>query len=411
PGPVQDPIVSPLAQDDDVDLAQLHDRPIVMNFAEPQAEYSALHKACGLMARGDLGIVQVTGRDALTFLNNLLTNALVGKESKQPMPVGTGCYSFFLNLKGRVVADASVLRIDDETVWLLTSRPLAATLAEALDRYRFTEKAAFSVISNDHYVLSLLGPDCHAILESGADVAPAFQTRPDDFPATSFNAVASMKLAGQSVTAVTDDSLGRPGVHLIVPINAAASIWDDLTTRFGQTLDDRQFGQRRLRPVGWGMFNAVRIEAGLPLLGVDFALAEPSKPGRAKAGDDTPEQKGGVLPAETGPLFDRAVSVVGGCYLGQEVVARMHARQVQAKNLVGLRMTEDALPGAGAPVERNDQQIGIVTSSTLSPILSMASIALATIKRPHFEVGTTVVVPAEGRRVSAEVVELPFVQT
>ena len=94
-----------------------------------------------------------------------------------------------------------------------------------------------------------------------------------------------------------------------------------------------------------------------------------------------PETKGGTLPAETGPLFERAVSVTGGCYLGQEVVARMHARNVVARRICGIRMDEDALPSAGAEVEVNGEPAGLITSSTLSPVLSNACIALAMLKR------------------------------
>ena len=160
------------------------------------------------------------------------------------------------------------------------------------------------------------------------------------------------------------------------------------------------------------MFNACRIEAGTPILGIDFAASPPSRPG-PKAAEETagePEPRGGTLPAETGVLFSRAVSVTGGCYLGQEVVARMHARNVVARKIVGIRMTEDALPSAGAEVEVGDQAVGVITSSTLSPVLSNTCIGLAMLKRPHFEPGTQVSILAEGRRAGGVTVDLPFLR-
>ena len=414
PDAVNDPIVA-LAQEQDaeelVEVSAWGDVPIVTSFAEPQAEYAALRKACGLMARGDLGVVEATGRDALPFLNNLLTNGLISKETKAAMPVGSGCHSFFLNLRGRVVADPLVVRVEEERILMLVSRPLAGVLVKALDLYRFAEKVRLRDASDEWYVLSLVGPTCGGILAEAGDTTPAFEARPSDFPATSYVAACPVRFAGAEGYAVSDvDFAGVGARHLIVPRDRASAIWEDLTTRFGDTLDDRRFGQRRLRPAGWAMFNAVRIEAGLPLLGIDFAPAPPSKPGRRPEGEEPPETKGGALPAETGPLFEQTVSVVSGCYLGQEVVARMHARQVQAKKIVGLKMDEDALPAAGAPVEVDDAVVGSVTSSTLSPVPSAAAIALATLKRPHFEIGTTVRVPAEGRWATARVVTLPFVE-
>ena len=123
-------------------------------------------------------------------------------------------------------------------------------------------------------------------------------------------------------------------------------------------------------------FNAARIEAGRPLLGIDF--------------DDT------ILPAETGQM-SRAVSFTKGCYPGQEIVARMHARQVVAKQIAGLKFADDALPIAGANVTDDQGNIvGGITSSTVSPMLSNTAIAIALLKRPFFNVGSVVNVPARG---------------
>ncbi len=111
-------------------------------------------------------------------------------------------------------------------------------------------------------------------------------------------------------------------------------------------------------------------------------------------------------------MFDLAVSVTKGCYLGQEVVARMHARKVVARKIVGLKMSADALPMAGTEIFDADQKpIGVLTSSTISPRLSNACLAMALLKRPHFELGTTVRVPAEGAIHDAVVVETPFVRS
>jgi folate-binding protein YgfZ len=137
------------------------------------------------------------------------------------------------------------------------------------------------------------------------------------------------------------------------------------------------------------VFNTARIEAGRPLFGIDF--------------DDT------VLPAETGQL-ERAVSFTKGCYLGQEIVARMHARGQVARRIVGIKMREDALPIAGAPIVDDQQnQIGGITSSTISPVLSNASICLGLIKSAFSAVGTQIRIAAEGAFRQGIVVELPFV--
>src|SRR5882724_2590918 len=73
---------------------------IVSTFGEPQAEYAALHKTCGMMDLPQRGLLELTGKDRLPFLNNLLTNATWDKAAKTGIPAGKGVYAFFLNLKG-----------------------------------------------------------------------------------------------------------------------------------------------------------------------------------------------------------------------------------------------------------------------------------------------------------------------
>src|SRR5262249_34854605 len=142
------------------------------------------------------------------------------------------------------------------------------------------------------------------------------------------------------------------------------------------------------RPIGWAAFNATRIEGGRPIFGIDF--------------DDS------ILPAETGQL-ERAVSFTKGCYLGQEIVARMHARGQLAKQLVGIRMESDALPIAGAKIyDAGQDEIGGVTSSTISPVLSNASLCLGYVKKPFIAEGTKVSIPAEGAMRVGVVAAIPF---
>ncbi len=397
-----DPVADVLRQDasaEDYEWIGWDQTPVVSHFSG----------GCGLMTRPELGVVEATGNEAVLFLHNLLTQALVDPATKAELPAGCGCPSFFLNLKGRIVADPVVVRPDGERVLLVVDRRLAAMLATTLDAFRFAERVRLRDASDDWHALQLHGSGAMDLLDRAADTQVAWPARPTDSPATHHLPVASAKLAGGEAICVHDDITGHAGLTVLVPRERAAGVWQDWTTRFGQTSDGRPFGDRPLRPVGWSMFNACRVEAGRPMLGVDFLASPPPRPGpKPKDGGDEPAVKGGTLPAETGPLFDTHVSVTGGCYLGQEVVARMHARRVTAKKVVGIRMDDDALPTAGAPVEVADAQVGQVTSSTLSPILSNACLVLATLKRPHFEVGTVVSIPAEGRHAAGKVVELPF---
>ena len=88
----------------------------------------------------------------------------------------------------------------------------------------------------------------------------------------------------------------------------------------------------------------------------------------------------------------------------------MYARAQVARKLVGIKIDGDALPLAGAHCYDNDSnEIGGITSSTVSPVLSNAAICLGYLKKPHYTEGTVVTVPAEGSMRSARVVPTPFV--
>jgi len=196
-----------------------------------------------------------------------------------------------------------------------------------------------------------------------------------------------VQLYDTDVTVWRDDPAAVPGYHLVIPIESVAQVWTGFLTQFGQPTG---IGRRPLRAAGWAAYNATRIEGGRPIFGIDF--------------DAT------ILPHETGQLA-RAVSFTKGCYLGQEIVARMQARGQFAKQIVGIKMAGDKLPLAGTLIyDANDNQIGGVTSSTVSPILSNVAICLGFVKKLFAEVGTVVIIPAEGEMRKGSVAVLPFLK-
>jgi aminomethyltransferase len=379
---------------------------IVSTFDEPQAEYSAIRKGCGLMDLPQRGVLELTGKDRHAFLNNLLTNQVWNKETKKGLEAGQVVYAFLLNLQGRIVADMNVIETGERTLLEMDVR-LVEPIRQVFDRYLFGEQVKLINRVGQLHEVGLFGPRALEVL--GKNLEPM-----TNMPLRHF---------GKDIVIWRDDITGSPGLHCIVPIENARQFWMDNVTLWGQSAE---IGKRMLRPIGWAAFNATRIEAGRPILGVDYETAPPESafPGKAppKAAQSTstalgtgeapggisaPQPKG-ILPAETNQLT-RAVSFTKGCYLGQEIVARMHARQQVARQIVGIKMADDALPLAGTHIlDASGNAIGIITSSTISPVLSGIAIALGTLKKPYFAEGTTVHVPAEGRVREAKVVKTPF---
>jgi len=359
------------------------DLEIVTTFGQPEAEYAAVRKGAGLMDLPQRGVLELTGKDRLAFLNNLLTNQTWDKATKSGLAAGTGVYAYFLNLKGRIVADMNVLELGERTLLEMDVR-MVETIRKAFDKYLFAEQVKMGSLVGRVHRLAIHGPEARSILD---DAAGATVPELGQLGSTQ---VAMFGVEG--VVVFRDDECAVPGYHLIVPAERAAELWSRLLHQFSNPLE---LGKRRLRGIGWAAYNACRIEGGRPLFDIDFGNSANSEQSQ--------------LPAEAG-RFDRAVSVTKGCYLGQEIVARMHARQQVAKQLVGLRVNADALPVAGAHLyDEKENQVGMVTSSTVSPVLSNACIALGYLKKPFFALGTKVRVAAEGAMREAEVVGVPFV--
>jgi folate-binding protein YgfZ len=291
-------------------------------------------------------------------LNNLLTNQVWDKEKKQGLAAGQVVYGFFLNTKGRIVSDMNVIELGERTLLEMEEDKVEAVRA-AFEKYLFAEQVKMRSLLGEVHELFVTGPRAQ---EAIADV---------------------------DATVFRDDICGVPGFGLIIPIGAAEENWNHFTQGAQREFEDDMRFRGLARPCGWAAFNTTRIEAGRALFGIDF--------------DES------VLPAETGQ-FERAVSLTKGCYLGQEIVARMHARGQVARKLVGIRMQNDALPLAGSKIYDDQQnEIGGITSSTISPVLSNVAICLGYVKKPFFTTGTKVRIPAEGEIRDAQVVALPFI--
>lgn len=337
------------------------------SYGSVEVEYAALRRGCALLDGCARGIIRVRGKDRLDVLQRMLTQDLRGLES------GAVRRSFWLNRKGRIDADLSVVAFDDH--WLLECDALDAPgAATSLSSFIFNEDIEL-VHDATLRVLSLAGPSTfEALTAVGADTGVL---APSDARSC------MVHVAGIPCHAWRLDWFGMPTVHLACAAERAAELWKALLAQV-----DLAHGRRRVRPCGWYAQNIARIEAGEPWCHVDF--------GRES------------LPHESGVLRER-VSFTKGCYLGQEIVARMESLGKPKQVVAALRIVGDALPSAGEQIFSLTEggglaeQVGAVTSSTLSPMLGAVSIALSTVRTAHAAPGTILAVNAEGMTARAVV--------
>jgi folate-binding protein YgfZ len=359
---------------------------IVSTYGLVEAEYAAIRRGAGLVDRAQRGVLAIRGRgrDRRDFLNRLLTQELKDLEP------GVVRESFIVNRMGRIEADVVVIDRADETLIDL-DRAQRLGVLKTLASFVFTEEVEIEDASGRWARLAVHGREAADVVKCIASV--------DEAPARLGAREASVG-GGEAVIARLDQT-GEPGFEVFVAYDAAVAAWDAIVEA------DRTVGggKRRVRPIGWYAFNIARIEAGEPLMNIDFGVTS--------------------LPHETGVLKAR-VSFTKGCYPGQEVVARMEHLGRPKQQVVGLAIEGDALPVAGAQVFAaggvgeaesasggggaggGGDPIGVVTSSTLSPMLGAKAIAFATLRSKHAAIGTAVYTNADGAPARGVVHDLTF---
>lgn len=324
---------------------------------EPDGGLGADPRAtAGLFRLDRFGVIEVTGGDRTAWLNGMVSNDVAALE---PGRERSGCHAALLTNRGAIIADLHVVLRADR-LWLLVERTALAAAVGALERFIVADDVALDDASERFVQWTLEGPAGPAVLASlGVDGSLAS------------GAAVDVEIAGAPVTLVAVGLSGEWGRRLVADAASQASVEAALLEAgraHGLVLGDD------------ATLEMLRVEAGTPRQGLEL--------------DED------VLPDEA--RLASAISTKKGCYVGQEIVARLRSRGQVNHLLVGLRF-EDGLPAPGDALVVGDKRTGEVTSVAESP--RAGAIALGFVRREHSEPGTHV--DAAGRR--AVVAALPFV--
>ena len=291
-------------------------------------EYRALQSGEAIVELADWSSVSVAGADRQAFLHNFCTN-----DVKRLTP-GASCEAFFTNVKGKIVGHGWILCRDEELVFV-GAPGQGPRLVEHLDRYVIREDVILHDTTSERSFLLVAG---------GTPLEKSHESIP-----------------------LTIISRKDTVLYELATSDAATTVPD--------------FAERGFVVMGPTTFMAARIEAGLPLFGIDF--------------DEN------NLPQEIG-RDKEAISFTKGCYLGQETVARIDALGHVNQKIVGLRFMGSEVPKPGTAVTLRDARVGEVTSVAFSPKLK-APLALAMIRREANAAGTQL----QSAVGECEVVDLP----
>lgn len=331
------------------------------SYGDVEGEYRAVREGgAGVIDLSSRGRLIVSGSEAIQFLNGLITNDMKTLEEGRWMAAA------FPNAQGRLVASVRVGRLDDEQFLIDTEPATRARVFQTLQRF---------TLAGDFQLIDAASHTVHITVQGS--------TASEVVKGVAGESVASLGPKGVSAEGSTGETrvpqiilrgthTGEDGYDLITSTEQALLIWEALVEA-GAT------------PVGYDAFEVLRIEAGIGRYGVDV--------------DDTNVVTEGIL--------DDAVSYTKGCYIGQEIIARIKYRGHVAKKLTGLTFAGIVEVAAGTVVSSVEgKDIGRITSVTFSPALQR-TIALAFIKYDFLVAGTRVMV----NETEAEVAQLPFIET
>ena len=294
-----------------------------------ERDYELLTTSAALCEPPRASRLELMGPDRERFFGGMVTAAVEGLEP------GHGAFGFITDVRGRVLASAIVLALEDR-LWLEIPRGRGRTIIEHLEKYIVTDQVEILPLG-DMASVRVAGPRSAEVLAGLGATAANDLTEPWRH--------AQVEMLDYQARLVREGNSAVP----------TFSLWQSsaIAPLLAKDLADAGIPQ-----TGAEATEALRIEHGYPLWGVDYDDAN--------------------LPQETG--IDDAVDYEKGCYLGQEIVARIHYRGQPARRMCRLVFEAGHLPAAGAQIEFAGRAAGAVTSVCSSPRYE-AAIGLALLPR------------------------------
>jgi folate-binding protein YgfZ len=328
-------------------------------------EHQQAREGCVYFPLEDFCLVEAKGRDTFSFLQSRTTNDVLN------LAIGAGLGNALVDRKARLLGNFSLHKTSDTTALVLLETHQRDTLINQLEEYHFREDIEWNIEPPFNYLLALQGPKSPVVLENLTGSVISLHNTNDIF--TSNIDKIETKVICKSLT-------GEEGYILACSADRKADLLKALN-KAGESVN--------LVSIGTETRETLRIEAGLPIYGRDM-------------------DKTHILP-ETG-LEHTSVSYHKGCYIGQEVIARIKTYGSPAFALMGITLDGDAPSAMDATIRIKTKKIGVVKSSVYSPSLGKV-IALAYLQKDFRSPDQTYEVSLNDIPAKITTCLLPFYQT
>lgn len=337
---------------------------LAAGFDTPETEHAALRNRCTFADRTALATYEVSGPEARAYLDRLAGG--IGGHMK----VGSSNRVVLCDDDGHLIADGTVMQVDDHRSWLV----LPVRVSDWLEISRHGFDCTIEDISDHITTLAVEGPSaCAALLSAGFGGLEAL--RP--------GGVRDMKLGRTHCVVTRRSPLGGLGYELRLSVEGALPVLD----RFR-----REAAYFAPVPIGTNVQSLAQLEAGFPRAGIDYAPAL------------TADLANRRTPLELG--LGRFLRLDADAFTGRKALERQRLRGA-GHALVGLEVEGTDLPD-GTTVFDGDAPAGRVTSIAWSPSCKRV-IALADVSSDVLGSARALNMRgADGRRIAATIVPRPF---
>jgi len=316
-------------------------------------EYSSLRNGVGLRINPDLKIIQLTGKDILDFLNRVSTNALLSVKTYDKMN------TLFLNEKGRFIDRTTLIPLEERSL-LVGSPDRENRLLSWLNKYIIMEDIKAEDYSGRYALVDIIGPQTESFLTMilGKEISINDEKRVRRFDVDGFTFYSFLTIEGNAVKFFRFLIEKEKLLDFIDYLVAIKSVFD-------------------LSIIGKNAYDFFRIENLIPTY---------------------PNEINDLTnPYEVNLINE--VSFTKGCYIGQEVIARLNTYSKVKRKLVTVNLIEEIIKSEPFTiVDDNSNQIGEITTLSKMHFLNEQR-ALALINNSAINDQLKLYVNVEGQKI------------
>jgi aminomethyltransferase len=335
-----------------------------VQFSSIKDEHLTVRKNVGIFDVSHMSNVWIKGKDAA----ELLTKTTIEDASR--FGVGKSQYTALTKDDGTIIDDTIFMHVDEERYMIIPNAGMAEPVTEWLKKQasHFDLDVTVENVSREYAIIAVQGPQSRKVLQTVTDV---------DLSKVGFFACTKAKVAGKDCILSHTGYTGELGFELQVhPVENAETIFREIL-KAGK--------DENIKPVGLGARDTLRLEKCFLLAGNEF--------------------EGGRTPLEANLSWAMHWDHE---FIGKDVLVKQKENG-GFQRLTCLQCNGRGIPRHGMKVEKDGEEIGVVSSGSMSPCLQ-TGIAMAYIDPGVVSLGDMVDIKIRGKPAVAEVVKPPFVK-